>query len=251
MKKTKIEWTEVTWNPTTGCDKISEGCTNCYAEVMAKRLHAMGQKKYVNNFKLTLHPETLSYPCTLTKPHIIFVNSMSDLFHKNIPEEYIKKVFSVMNNTNHIYQILTKRAERLEELAPQLTWSNNIWMGVTVENNKYLTRVACLENTPAQVKFISAEPLIGSLLNISLEKIDWLVVGGESGFRSREIKKEWVIELKYKCLNSNTAFFFKQWGGVNKKKNGRILDGQIWSQMPKDIGFNNAKKKQVQLELAY
>ncbi len=247
----KIEWTEVTWNPTTGCDKISEGCANCYAEVMAKRLHAMGQKKYANNFKLTLHPETLRYPCTLTKPHIIFVNSMSDLFHKDIPEEYIKKVFNIMNNTNHIYQVLTKRAERLEELAPQLTWSNNIWMGVTVESHRYLKRIDYLVNTPAKVKFISAEPLIDSLSNIALENIDWLVVGGESGFRAREIKKEWVVELKNKCLDSNTAFFFKQWGGINKKKNGRILDGQIWSQMPKDIGFNKNKEKQQELALTY
>jgi len=233
MKSTKIEWTESTWNPSTGCTKISAGCKNCYAEKMAKRLQAMGQEKYRNGFELTLHPKILKEPYSWTKNRVVFVNSMSDLFHEDMPFDFIKDVFEVMNeNPQHIFQILTKRAENLLEYANKLNWSDNIWMGVTIENQENLKRIDCLIKTQAAVKFLSIEPLIGEIKIINLNGIDWVIVGGESGIGARPMKKEWVITIKDRCLKLNIPFFFKQWGGVNKKKNGRLLEGKEWNRYP-------------------
>lgn len=233
MSKTSIEWTDTTWNPTTGCDKISAGCKNCYAVVMSKRLMAMGQNKYRNNFELTVHEEELARPYGWKKPRKVFVNSMSDLFHKDVPLEFIKKVFKVMNDTpHHTYQVLTKRAERLEELSGELSWTPNIWMGVSIENEQVLYRLNHLRNTNAIVKFVSAEPLIGPLPNMDLSGIHQVIVGGESGPKSRLMEKSWVVEIKNQCRKYGTSFFFKQWGGVNKKDNGRLLDGIEYNEYP-------------------
>jgi protein gp37 len=233
MAQSKIEWTEMSWNPTTGCDKISAGCKFCYAEVMSKRLQAMGQKKYNNGFKLTLHPETLTIPYTWKKPRIVFVNSMSDLFHKDIPLDYITEVFRVMReNPMHTFQLLTKRADILAEYDPLLEWSPNIWMGVSVENQKTIERINYLRNTAAFIKFLSLEPLIGSIHDLNLHNIDWLIVGGESGPKARPMKKEWVFDIKYQCEKAGVKFFFKQWGGFNKKKAGRTLEGRTYNDMP-------------------
>ena len=219
MAQTKIEWTEMTWNPTTGCNKVSAGCKFCYAEVMAKRLKGMGVKKYENGFKLTLHEDSLNDPYSWKKPRLIFVNSMSDLFHENIPLSFIQKIFYVMNdNPHHVFQILTKRAERLLELNEKLEWGHNIWMGVTVENSKVVHRIDLLRRTKARVKFLSCEPLISSIPDMNLEGIDWVIVGGESGRTPRPIEEEWVIDIKKQCKKAKAKFFFKQWGGVNKKK---------------------------------
>lgn len=228
-----IEWTEATWNPVTGCNKISAGCKNCYAEQLSHRLKAMGQKNYVNGFKLTLQPHMLELPLKWKKPQTIFVNSMSDLFHKGVPIDYIKQVFDVMNKAHwHRFQVLTKRAERVAELSDSLNWSENIWMGVSVENKNYVERIDYLRNTRARIKFLSLEPLLSPLKNLNLENIDWVIVGGESGFKARPIKEEWVIDIKNQCDDAKTAFFFKQWGGKNKKKTGRLLEGQTYSAMP-------------------
>lgn len=234
--KSTIEWTESTWNPVTGCTKISHGCKNCYAERMAKRLFAMGQKNYRNGFKLTLQPHMLELPLRWKKPQTIFVNSMSDLFHKNVPLDYIQSVFDVMRRAHwHRFQVLTKRAERLEELAPQLEWTTNIWMGVSVESQKYVSRIDNLRNTGAKTKFLSLEPLLGPLKNLNLEGIDWAIVGGESGFGSRPMLIDWVTRIREECIDSNVAFFFKQWGGVQKKRTGRLLEGRTWDEMPGDM----------------
>ena len=225
----------MTWNPTTGCTKISAGCKFCYAEVMSRRLQAMGVEKYSNNFKLTIHEDELNTPYTWKKPKIVFVNSMSDLFHKDVPVEFIKKVFRVMKeNPQHVFQILTKRADvlRYYDSECELDWSHNIWMGVSIENAKVMKRLELLKATKARVKFLSCEPLIGPLPNMALKGIDWVIVGGESGRNPRPMKEEWVSDIKDQCLNSNVAFFFKQWGGTNKKKSGRVLDGQTWDEMP-------------------
>jgi len=233
MQFSKIEWTEVTWNPTTGCNKVSDGCKNCYAEAFSRRLKGMGIDKYKNGFKLTLHPDVIDFPKKLKKPHKIFVNSMSDLFHEKVPLEFIQQVFKVMNECpQHIFQVLTKRAERLEELSPFLNWSDKIWMGVSVENEKVQNRILHLANTQARIKFLSLEPLLGSLPNLNLNKIDWVIVGGESGTKSRKIEKSWVEEIHKQCVKNNVAFFFKQWGGMNKKANGRELNGKTYSEMP-------------------
>jgi len=233
MKTTKIEWANSSWNPVTGCSKISDGCLNCYAARMANRLYAMGNPRYKNKFKVTLHDDLLNAPYRTKVPTVIFVNSMSDLFHIDVPDEFILKVFETMNNNpQHIFQILTKRSKRLIEMNEVLTWTNNIWMGVTVENEKYLTRVNDLKNTKAHIKFLSCEPLLGSLRKIDLRGIDWIVVGGESGPKARLVEEDWIIELKEMCFNKNVKFFFKQWGGVNKKKNGRLLRGKIYDEMP-------------------
>jgi protein gp37 len=237
MAKSHIEWTEQTWNPTTGCNKVSRGCKFCYAEVFAKRLQAMGVKKYENGFELTLHPEVLNLP-RYWKPSIIFVNSMSDLFHEKIPLEYIRKVFKVMNECpQHQFQVLTKRAELLEEYAPVLKWTSNIWMGVSVENQDMTFRIQHLKRTPARIKFLSLEPLIGPLINLDLQGIDWVIVdwvivGGESGRNARKMEESWVMDIKNQCESANVPFFFKQWGGKNKKRNGRKLNGKIYDQMP-------------------
>lgn len=231
-----IEWTESTWNPASGCTKISAGCLNCYAERMAKRLQAMGQERYKNGFKVTLHHEALDEPYRWKKPRVVFVNSMSDLFHEKIPLEFIKDVFSVMNdNKRHTFQILTKRYDRLHQLAPSLSWSENIWMGVTIENNDYVHRADELRLTGAAVKFLSLEPLLGPVRDLDLTGIDWVIVGGESGPGARPMKEKWVLDIKRRCGSEGIPFFFKQWGGVNKKKTGRVLQGRTWDAYPEAV----------------
>jgi protein gp37 len=233
MNKTKIEWTDITWNPTTGCTKISEGCQNCYAEKMARRLKVMGTPKYENGFKLTVHTETLSEPYSWKKPKVVFVNSMSDLFHENMPLSFIQDVFSVMNeNPKHIFQVLTKRADILEQYSSLLNWTENIWMGVTVESDRHYDRVDHLRRSGAFIKFLSCEPLLSSLENINLFEIDWVIVGGESGTNARPIKKKWVVEIMNSCDAQRIPFFFKQWGGKNKKKAGSMLDGVEYKNIP-------------------
>ncbi len=233
MAQSSIEWTEMTWNPTTGCTKVSAGCKYCYAEVMTRRLQAMGIDKYKNGFDIAVHEETLHIPYTWKNSKVVFVNSMSDLFHPEVPLEFIQKVFEVMNNTpQHTYQILTKRSERLKELHHLLNWTNNIWMGVSVENEKVKFRVDDLRYTNAKTKFLSCEPLIGSLENMDLHNIDWVIVGGESGRKARPIKEWWVWDIRQQCQEQGVAFFFKQWGGINKKKTGRILGGRTYDEMP-------------------
>jgi Bacteriophage protein gp37 len=232
-QKSTIEWTESTWNPITGCNKISPGCKFCYAERMAKRLKAMGSANYEHGFKLSLHEHALELPLSWKKPQTIFVNSMSDLFHEKVPFEFIQKMFAVMNKAYwHRFQILTKRSERLLELNNKLKWTENIWMGVSVENANYTYRIDHLRKTDAHIKFLSIEPLLGPIRQIDLTNISWVIVGGESGPGSRLMKEEWVIVIKDNCLTSNVPFFFKQWGGVNKKKAGRVIQGKTWSQMP-------------------
>lgn len=229
----QIEWTESTWNPVTGCNKISPGCKNCYAERLAKRLKAMGQANYRNGFKLTLQPQMLELPLKWKRPQMIFVNSMSDLFHKDVPLEYIQQVFDVMNRAHwHRFQVLTKRGDRLAELSSDRNWSENIWMGVSVESQKYVHRIDELRTTGANVKFLSLEPLLGPLKDMDLTNIDWAIVGGESGYGFRPIKEEWVLGIREQCRNFDVPFFFKQWGGFNKKKTGRLLEGQTWDGMP-------------------
>jgi protein gp37 len=233
MAKSVIEWTGSTWNPATGCSKISPGCKNCYAERMAKRLQAMGQPNYAKAFELAIHPHALGLPLSWKKPQTIFVNSMSDLFLEGIPIDFIKKVFEVMNQAHwHTFQVLTKRSERLAELSRELPWSSNIWMGVSVENADYAYRINHLRSTGAAVKFLSMEPLLGPASNINLHGIDWVIVGGESGPGARPMKEEWVVGIKEQCIRTKVPFFFKQWGGVHKKKAGRMLHGKTWDQMP-------------------
>lgn len=232
MAKSNIEWTETTWNPLTGCSKISPGCKNCYAERLAARLQAMGQPNYVNGFELTLHEHALELPLRWKKPQTIFVNSMSDLFQEDVPMEFIRKVFDVMKRAHwHRFQILTKRSARLLELSSQLPWATNIWMGVSVENEDYTFRIDHLRKTEAKVKFLSLEPLLGPL-QLNLKKIDWVIVGGESGPGARPMLKPWVIDIHKQCEKAKVPFFFKQWGGLNKKKTGRTLDGRTWDEMP-------------------
>ena len=234
MAKSSIEWTEMTWNPSTGCTKISSGCKNCYAEIMAIRLKAMGMKKYENGFSLTCHPEDLNLPYKWKKPRMIFVNSMSDLFHEDMPFEFIKQVFNVMNNCQqHIFQVLTKRSENLIKYSSLLNWTPNIWMGLTVENNNVINRIDHLRKASAFIKFISFEPLIGQISNVNLHEIDWVIVGGESGNNARPIDPNWIVDIKEKCEELDIPFFFKQWGGKNKKKNGNLLLGNKYLQIPK------------------
>jgi protein gp37 len=233
MAQSSIEWTEMTWNPTTGCNKVSAGCKYCYAEVMTRRLQAMGIEKYKDGFKVRMHEDALSIPYTWKKPKIVFVNSMSDLFHSEVPLEFIQKVFEVMNNTpQHTYQVLTKRSERLKELHHLLDWTSNIWMGVSVEDERVKSRIDDLRNTNAKIKFLSCEPLIGTLKNMDLRNINWVIVGGESGRKARPMHEFWVWDIKEQCRNQEVAFFFKQWGGVNKKKAGRELAGMTYDEMP-------------------
>ena len=233
MAQSSIEWTEMTWNPTTGCDKVSAGCKFCYAEIMSRRLQAMGVEKYKDNFEVRIHEDALNIPYTWKNSKVVFVNSMSDLFHKDIPLEFIQKVFRVMNeNPQHIFQVLTKRAERLFELHKELKWTHNIWMGVSVENDKVRDRIDFLRKTNARVKFLSLEPLIGPLRHLNMSGIDWIIVGGESGHNPRPMKPEWVLDIQEQCKNNDVAFFFKQWGGKNKKAAGRILNGRTYDEMP-------------------
>jgi protein gp37 len=233
MAQSSIEWTEMTWNPTTGCTKISAGCKYCYAEVMAKRLQAIGIDKYKDAFAVRIHEDALCIPYGWKGSKIVFVNSMSDLFHPQIPLSFIQSVFQVMNDTpQHTYQVLTKRADRLFELHEYLNWSANIWMGVSVEDARVLDRIDFLRQTNATVKFLSCEPLIGPLDNLNLQNIDWVIVGGESGRKVRKMEESWVWGIKEQCDLQRTLFFFKQWGGTNKKKAGRLLGGRTYDEMP-------------------
>jgi protein gp37 len=225
---TGIEWTDKTWNPTTGCDKVSPGCRYCYAEALTERF----SQNFPTGFKLTLHPERLEQPKRWRNPSRIFVNSMSDLFHEDVPLSYLQEIFSVMRETPwHIYQVLTKRDKRLVELAPELEWSNNIWIGVSVENQNYISRIDALRQVPATVRFLSCEPLLGSL-HLNLKDIHWVIVGGESGYKHRLIKPDWVREILQQTREAEVAFFFKQWGGNHSKSGGRMLDGCTWDEMP-------------------
>ena len=237
-----IEWTETTWNPTTGCDQVSLGCDNCYALSFAKRLKAMGQPKYQNDgdprtsgpgFGLTLHPDVLSEPYRWRTARVVFVNSMSDLFHPDVPLAFIQNVFEVMCDTpRHTYQILTKRSKRLAALAPELTWPENVWMGVSVETHRYTFRIDHLRSVPAAIRFVSAEPLLGPLPDLDLSGIHWLITGGESGIQARPMEKGWVLDLRAQCTAAGVAFFFKQWGGRTSKSGGRALDGYFYNAMP-------------------
>ncbi|MBI2730473.1 MAG: phage Gp37/Gp68 family protein [Sphingobacteriales bacterium] len=233
MAQSSIEWTEMTWNPTTGCNKISAGCKYCYAEVMARRLQAMGIEKYSKGFELQLHEDALNVPYTWKHPKVVFVNSMSDLFHKDVPLSFIKKVFKVMKeNPQHTFQVLTKRSDILLKYHEKLTWAHNIWMGVSVEDARVKHRIDDLRKTNAKVKFLSCEPLIGPLHKLNLKKIDWVIVGGESGRKPRPMDVDWVLDIQQQCEKASVAFFFKQWGGTNKKKTGRLLNGRTYDEMP-------------------
>ncbi|MEY9242513.1 DUF5131 family protein [Bradyrhizobium elkanii] len=241
----KIEWTEATWNPVAGCTILSPGCTNCYAMRLAARLAVMGQEKYAGTVRqsggrakwngvVKIDPSSLEIPRRWKRGRLIFVNSMSDLFHEGVPLAFIQKVFKVMEETpQHTYQVLTKRAERLEELSDSLHWPENVWMGVSVESADYLYRIAHLRRTKAKTKFLSLEPLLGPLENMDLRGIDWAIAGGESGPGARAMPKEWVRSVRDQCIAADIAFHFKQWGGKNKKKTGRTLDGRTWDQWPK------------------
>jgi protein gp37 len=231
--RSNIEWTEMTWNPVTGCTKISQGCKHCYAERMARRLKAMGAERYRNGFRVTLHPDALEVPRRWKQPRVVFVNSMSDLFHEEVPLGYVARVFAIMHDCpQHKFQVLTKRSERLAELGPQLPWPKNVWMGVSVEDARVLHRIGHLQSVPAAVRFLSLEPLIGPLDALPLEGIHWVIVGGESGPRARPIRKEWVDSILSQCRTAGVPFFFKQWGGVRKDLTGRELHGRTFNEMP-------------------
>ena len=231
--KSNIEWTEMTWNPVTGCTKVSQGCKHCYAERMAKRLTAMGAERYRNGFSVTLHPDLVDIPRGWRLPRVVFVNSMSDLFHDDIPLAYIQRVFATMRDCpRHTFQVLTKRSERLAGLAPYLPWPENVWMGVSVEDARVLHRVADLQSVQAKVRFLSLEPLIGPLESLPLDGIHWVIVGGESGPQARPMRKEWVRQILRQCRAAKVPFFFKQWGGTRKDLTGRELNGRTYSEMP-------------------
>jgi protein gp37 len=239
-QSSSIEWTESTWNPVTGCTKISAGCAHCYAARMAKRLKAMGQHRYRNEFKVTLQPDMLDAPLHWKRPRMIFVNSMSDLFHEDVPTDYVAKVFAVMQDTSHhTFQVLTKRPERAAELAPDLPWPDNVWMGTSVENADYLHRIRSLVQIPAKIRFLSLEPLLGPLSKLPLKGIHWVIVGGESGPQARSMQSKWVFQIQNQCIQNHVPFFFKQWGGFNKSIAGRELDGLIWDEMPISVGSVN------------
>ena len=233
MAASKIEWTDATWNPVTGCNKISPGCKHCYAERLSKRLKATGMAKYRNGFAVTLHPDTLDIPLRWRKPRSIFVNSMSDLFHVDVPDDFIARVFDVMTRADwHRYQVLTKRPERVARLNSQLPWPAQVWMGASVESQDYVRRIDQLRETDAAVKFLSLEPLLGPLPDLDLEGIDWVIVGGESGPGARPMQADWARDIRDQCLAAGVAFHFKQWGGVFKKRHGRVLDGRTWDETP-------------------
>lgn len=243
MAESSIEWTELTWNPTTGCDKLSSGCKFCYAEIMSRRLKAMGVKKYADGFSIRTHEAALSIPYGWKKRAMVFVNSMSDLFHKDVPEEFIQRVFTVMNECPHLtFQVLTKRGNRLAEVAPRLNWTPNIWMGVSVESSDVKHRIDSLAKVPAAVRFLSCEPLLGPLPRLKLKSIDWVIVGGESGARPRPMAETWATNIRDQCESKDVAFFFKQWGGRNKKKAGRLLEGSIYDDFPKP----NLRRRKLQ-----
>jgi len=229
----RIEWTEATWNPVTGCSKVSPGCAHCYAETFAERWRGVPDHPYEQGFDLRLWPERLEVPLRWKRPRVVFVNSMSDLFHEDIPDSYIAAVFDVMRRADwHVFQILTKREERLAELAPLLEWPANVWMGVSIENRRFVHRAEFLRAVPAAVRFISAEPLLGALEGLDLTGIDWLIAGGESGPRHRAVNPEWLRDLRDRCIEEEVAYFFKQWGGRTSKVGGRLLDGRTWDEMP-------------------
>ena len=228
-----IEWTDATWNPVTGCTKLSPGCKNCYALRMANRLHAMGQYRYRNGFGVTLQPDVLEQPARWKSPRNIFVNSMSDLFHDSVPFPYIERVFREMESAHwHTFQVLTKRAERLRAISRDLPWPKNVWMGVSVESEEYVSRIRHLLSVPAAIRFLSIEPLLGPIGRFPLKGIDWVIVGGESGPHCRDVDAEWVRSIRNRCQAQSVPFFFKQWGGTRKKATGRILDGRTWDEMP-------------------
>jgi protein gp37 len=229
-----IEWTVTTWNPVTGCSKVSPGCSNCYAEGFARRLQAQGNPRYQAGFDVAVHPDLLALPLRWRKPRLVFVNSMSDLFHEKVPADFIVEVFDAMREAGaHEFQILTKRSARVLDLDAELDWPPNVWLGVSVENADYLHRVDDLRATRAAVKFICFEPLLGSVAEADLKDIDWVIAGGESGPKARLVKKEWVCEVRDKCTARGVPFFFKQWGGTYRKKSGRELEGKTWEQMPR------------------
>jgi len=231
--KSSIEWTESTWNPVTGCTKISPGCANCYAERMAMRLLAMGQPNYANGFRVTVHPHMLAKPLEWHQRQVIFVNSMSDLFHSGVPEAFIRDVFRVMSEADwHLFQVLTKRSQRLAVMASSLPWPDHVWAGVSVESQDYVWRVDHLREVPAAVRFVSLEPLIGPIGELNLIGIHWVIVGGESGPGARPMRRDWVVEIRDRCVAAGVPFFFKQWGGVRKKDAGRMLGGRTWDEMP-------------------
>jgi protein gp37 len=231
-----IEWTDATWNPVTGCSKISPGCKHCYAERMAKRLESMGQPRYRNGFQLTLQPDVVDEPLTWKKPRLVFVNSMSDLFHDEVPLSYLRGIFEVMAAAHwHVFQVLTKRSERLAEIANRLVWPSNVWMGVSIESEDYTYRIDDLSGIPAAVKFLSVEPLLGPIKRLSLKNIDWVIVGGESGPHARPIDPNWVRSIRNDCVTEGVPFFFKQWGGTRKSTTGRVLDGRTWDELPRPI----------------
>ncbi len=241
-----IEWTDATWNPVTGCSKISPGCKHCYADRMAHRLHAMGQPRYRNGFDITLQPDILIRPLSWREPRQIFVNSMSDLFHDNIPFDYIEQVFDIMSQAHwHTFQVLTKRSERLTEISHKLKWPDNVWMGVSVENADYKFRISHLQQIPAVVRFLSIEPLLGPISRLPLQGIDWVIVGGESGPKARGMKVEWIRSIRDKCITYDIPFFFKQWGGTRKTKTGRQLDGRTWQDLPTPKSRRQIIKKAI------
>ena len=232
--QSSIEWTDVTWNPVTGCTKISHGCKHCYAERMAKRLRDMGVEKYTGGFSVAVHESTLGDPLKWKQPRLVFVNSMSDLFHKSVPTTFIERVFDVMNRApQHVFQVLTKRPSRVVQMNDRLCWASNIWLGTSIESEQWLRRLAQLKETGAQVKFLSLEPLLGPLPHIELDGVDWVIVGGESGPGARPMEADWVRDIRDQCKRSDVPFFFKQWGGVFKKRTGRTLDNRVWDEMPR------------------
>lgn len=236
--KSKIEWTESTWNPSTGCTKISPGCTHCYAERMSMRLQAMGTEKYANGFRLTTHEDSVEAPLSWKQPQLVFVNSMSDLFHKDVPVAFIQRVFSVMQQASwHRFQVLTKRSDRLAELASILPWPENVWMGVSVETEEYVDRIDDLRKVPAAIRFLSLEPLLGPLRQLKLGGIHWVIVGGESGPGARPMNRAWVEDIRDQCKRGKVPFFFKQWGGTNKKRAGRSLEGRTWDELPQQAAL--------------
>ena len=239
----RIEWTEASWNPVTGCTKAGPGCLNCYAERMAKRLQAMGQPNYRDGFRVTLHPATLDAPLFWTRPQLIFVNSMSDLFHEDVPFDFIQKVFAVMVRARqHSFQVLTKRAERLEELARKLPWPSNVWIGVSVESADYAYRIDHLRRVPAATRFVSFEPLLADVGELDLTDIHWAIVGGESGPGARPMQPKWALAIRDQCVEQSVPFFFKQWGGAHKKKAGRVLDGRVWDEYPIRLPVAQARR---------
>jgi protein gp37 len=232
-ERTKIEWAWASWNPLTGCTKVSAGCQHCYAETMTRRLQRWGQPKYANGFELTLHPDVLERPLSWKKPHQVFVNSMSDMFHEDVPLEFIRQTLDVMRRASwHTFQIITKRSQRLLELDTQLDWPANLWIGVTVEQDRYTYRAEQLKQTHAPLKFLCLEPLLGPLPSLSLTGIDWVILGGESGTQARPMEEAWALDIRDRCVAAGIPFWFKQWGGRNPKAAGKLLQGQIWEQRP-------------------